>query len=40
MGASSGQEPRMSKQEMDLLVQNVKYVGENACSQTRQYRRG
>ena len=37
MGASSGQEPRMSKQEMEFLLQNMKYVGENACRQTRQY---
>ena len=38
MGAGSGQEPRMSQQEINQIVQNVNYASNYASAQSQQYR--
>ena len=38
MGASSGQEPRMSIQEVNSIVQNVNYASGYASAQSQLYR--
>ena len=38
MGASSGQEPRMSRQEMNAIVESANYASKYAVDQSNLYR--